>query len=415
MMRSAKKLSPDIHAEPGPREVEVGKPAANSNSGSHFPKFLRWAGLVALIAAGVLFFLDRSSKSEPVATRAPRDVPQLEGRWIRYSPAFAERAGVKFGSVTQGSLSPIVYVTGTVTYDPDKMAAVGARISGRVRSVRKLEGDVVKRGDVLAEIESAELGEAQASLISARAHLAAASANEKREKELAQAKISSFRDAELAAANAAAARAELLATEVRVRAMGGHADSEPGILLLQSPLAGKIVKRDLSRGEFVEPTKTAFKVADLSRVFVELAVFERELPSIRSGDTVDITSPSGPSALVHGKVSYVGDEIDLDTKTAPVRVIVEQPASPLRPGQSVLAKIHTRAKATQVLLLPRDAVTSVDGKSTVFVAHDETSVEPRSVVLGRQDATQVEVSEGVKEGEKVVISGVFALKSEIFR
>lgn len=405
MMQSAEKLTTS-------RDLATG---TAPNTGSGFPRFLRWGLLALLICAGGIFFWARGSRSEHIPQKPPRDVPTLEGKWIRYSAAFAERSGVKFGGVTPGSLSPIVYVTGTVTYDPDKVAAVGARISGRVRSVRKLEGDLVKRHEVLAEIESAELGEAQAALISARAHVAAASANEKREKELAQAKISSYRDAELAAANAAAARAELLAAEGRVRAMGGTADAEPGILLLQSPLAGKVVQRQLSRGQFVEPTLTAFKVADLSRVFIELAVFERELPSIRGGDSVDVTSSSGPSNVVHGTVSYVGDEIDLETKTAAVRVIVEQPASPLRPGQSVLAKIHTRAKATQALLVPRDAVTSVDGKPTVFVAHDETSVEPRAVVLGRQDATQVEVSEGVQAGERVVVSGVFALKSEIFR
>ena len=110
-----------------------------------------------------------------------------------------------------------------------------------------------------------------------------------------------------------------------------------------------------------------------------------------------------------------GDEIDLQTKTAAVRVIVEQPATPLRPGSSVLAKIHTSTPAANVLVLPRDAVTSVDGKTTVFIVHDATSVEPRAISVGRQDAKHVEVLEGVSAGERVVVTGVFALKSEIFR
>jgi membrane fusion protein, heavy metal efflux system len=317
--------------------------------------------------------------------------------------------------VASGELAPIVHVTGTVTFDPDRVAAVGARIAGRVRKVEKLEGDLVKRGDVLAEIESAELGSAQAALISARAHAGAATANEKREKELADAKISSYRDAELAAASAAAARAELSAAETRVHAMGGQPEGEPGVLLLRSPLEGKIVTRNLSRGQFVEPTLTAFKVADLSRVFVELAVFERDVATIRRGDSVDISSATSPGAAVSGKVAYAGDEIDLETKTAAVRVIVDQPATPLRPGQSVLAKIHTQAPVSETLVLPREAVTSVDGKTTVFVAHDATSVEPRVINVGRQDAKHVEILDGVRAGESVAVSGVFALKSEIFR
>jgi multidrug efflux pump subunit AcrA (membrane-fusion protein) len=81
----------------------------------------------------------------------------------------------------------------------------------------------------------------------------------------------------------------------------------------------------------------------------------------------------------------------------------------------VIATIHTSARIEPALVLPREAVTSVDGKWTVFVAHDETSVEPRSIELGRQDGDQVEIANGLKEGERVVVTGVFALKSEIFR
>jgi membrane fusion protein, heavy metal efflux system len=375
---------------------------------------LRWALLALAVVLGVSIWSRAGHSDKPLAKTA-RDVPHLDGRFIRYSTGFAQRAGLTFAAAESGELAPLVHVTGTVTFDPDRVAAVGARIAGRVRKVDKLEGDLVKRGDVLAEIESAELGEAQAALISARAQALAASANEQREKALAEAKISSFRDAELAAASAAAARAELLAAESRVHAMGGRADGEPGVLLLQSPLAGKVVTRNLSRGQFVEPTLTAFKVADLSRVFVELAVFERDVAAIRRGDKVEITPTSGSAAAVSGTVAYAGDEIDLETKTAAVRVIVEQPAIPLRPGQSVLAKIQTQTRAPNALLLPREAVTSVDGKTTVFVAHDATSVEPRALQIGLQDAKHVEVLDGVRAGERVVVSGVFALKSEIFR
>jgi cobalt-zinc-cadmium efflux system membrane fusion protein len=375
---------------------------------------VRWglAGLGVLVA---LLVWNRASHSAKLPDKPARDVPYLDGKWIRYSQGFATRSGLAFGTVAQGQLSPIVHVTGTVTFDPDRVADIGARIAGRVRSVRRLEGDQVQRGDVLAEIESAELGQAQASLISARAHAAAATANEKRERELAEAKISSNREAEMAAAAAAAARAELLAAQSRVHAMGGREAGEPGVLLLQSPLAGKIVARNLSRGQFVEPTLTAFRVADLSRVFIALAVYERDVATIRSGDSVEIAAVSGSAATVRGSVSYAGDEIDLETKTAAVRVIVDQPDTPLRPGQSVLAKIQTSARAQPSLVLSRDAVTSVDGKSTVFVAQGELAVEPRSVKLGRQDASQVEVVEGLRVGERVVVSGVFELKSEIFR
>jgi len=394
------------------------KPAATESANK---KGTLWWVLIIGAAVAVGFVVWNNSRKEsevqePIASDKPaRDVPYMDGQWIRYSAGFAERNKLSFVNVSNGKLSPVVHLTGTVEYDPDRVAAIGARIGGRVRSVMKIEGDRIKIGDVLAEIESAELGAAQAALLSARAAHTAALANGRREKELADAKISSNRDAEVAAAVEASARAELQAAEGRVRAMGGTPNGEPGILQLRSPIEGRVVARHLLRGQFVEPTLTAFKVADLSRVFVELAVFERDVTTIHTGDKVEFIVPGTGHKQVPGRVSYVGDEIDLQTKTAAVRVIVEQPPTPLRPGQSVMATIHTSARAEPTLVLPRDSVTSVDGKWTVFVAHDETSVEPRGIELGRQDGDQVEVVKGLKEGERVVSNGVFALKSEIFR
>ena len=381
---------------------------------------LWWILIIAAAVAVGLVVWNNTRKDaevqEPIASDKPaRDVPYLDGQWIRYSAGFAERNKLSFVAVENGSLSPVVHLTGTVQFDPDRVAAIGARIGGRVRNVLKIEGDRVKSGDVLAEIESAELGAAQAALISARAHHFAALANERREKELASAKISSNREAEVAAAAEASARAELQAAEGRVRAMGGTPNGEPGILQLRSPIDGRVVARHLLRGQFVEPTLTAFKVADLSRVFVELAVFERDVTTIHAGDKVEFSVPGTGHKQVTGRVSYVGDEIDLQTKTAAVRVIVENSPVPLRPGQSVMATIHTSARAEPTLVLPRDSVTSVDGRWTVFVANDETSVEPRAIELGRQDGDRVEIAKGLEEGERVVSNGVFALKSEIFR
>jgi cobalt-zinc-cadmium efflux system membrane fusion protein len=378
------------------------------------------ASLALLAAAFVVaaFFVFRSYSRQPANAEAlpgKRDVPYLDGKWIRYSAEYAKRAEIVFATAEKSSFAPLVSVTGTVTFDAERMAAVGARIAGRVRRILKLEGESVQANDVLAEIESAELGEAQAALVAARAHAEAATANEKREKELADERISARREAELAAANAVAARADLVAAEQKVRALGGSIEGAAGILLLRSPIAGKVIERNVSRGQSVEATHTAFRVADLSRVWVQLAVFERQLSAIRAKDPVDIL-PQGESAKkVTGSIAHIGDVIDLETRTAPVRVVVDNPEVLLRPGQSVLAKIHTSSPAASSLLLPRAAVTSVDGKPTVFVSHDALSVEPRTVALGGQDAEHIEILSGIEPGERIAVAGVFALKSEIFR
>ena len=113
--------------------------------------------------------------------------------------------------------------------------------------------------------------------------------------------------------------------------------------------------------------------------------------------------------VLKGKVAHVGDVIEQETRSGDVRVVVDNVDGSLRPGESVLAKIHTKTAPAPKILLPRDAVISIDGKATVFVAHDDTSVEPRSVTTGSRDGSRV------TPGEKVAVAGVFALKSEIFR
>ena len=168
---------------------------------------------IGLTSAAVIYF----THSEPKASAQPkgdkRDVPYMDGKWIRYSADFAKRQQIEFAAAAEGSLKPMINVTGTVTFDPERVAAIGSRIAGRVSRLYKIEGDTVKAGDLLAEIESADLGQAQASVLAARAHAEAATTNEKREAELAEAKISAHRDAEVAKAQAVSARADLAAAE----------------------------------------------------------------------------------------------------------------------------------------------------------------------------------------------------------
>lgn len=370
---------------------------------------------IVAVVAGVLWFKHGEPTASGAEPPASRDVPYLDGTFIRFSAGFAERAKIQLVQVQEGQLSPMVTVTGTVTFDPRTSASVGARIPGRVRNVRKVEGDQVNAGDVLAEIESAELGKAQADVISARAHLDAALANERREKALAAQQVSTPRDAELATATATAARADVIAADQRVKALGGSVGGETGVLLLTSPIPGRIIERGVSRGQSVEPSHTAFRVADPDHLWIDLSVFERDIGAIHVGDPVDVSPQVDPGTVARGTISYVGDAIDLASRTAPVRVIFEHVNIALRPGQSVLAKIHTPVNPTPRMLVPRTAVTSIDGKPTVFLSHDATCVEPRAVELGAQDGDRVEVASGLKVGERIVNTGIFELKSEIFR
>ncbi|HMI89340.1 MAG TPA: efflux RND transporter periplasmic adaptor subunit [Polyangiaceae bacterium] len=373
------------------------------------------AGMIALALDTASFDWPREARTAGAAPTSEKAL-FLDGRQIRYSADYAKRSRLAFASVERSLLSPVLNVTGTVTFDPERVAAVGARIPGRIRRLCKLEGDTVHAGDVLAEIESAELGKAQARLVAARARADSATVNERREKQLAKAGISSTRDAELAEDNAIRARAELFAAEQRVHAMGGLPERNTfGVLSVRTPIDGKIIERNVWRGQRIEPTHTVFRVADLSRVWVELAVFERQIAAIRPGDRVDLSPASAGSMVLGGVVDHIGDVIDVDTRTAPVRVVVDHPPLILRPGQSVLARIHSSVRSDPSLLVPQNSVTNIDGKRTVFVYRAPDGIEPRTVQVGGHDDKLVEILSGLQAGEDVATSGVMTLTSNVFR
>jgi membrane fusion protein, heavy metal efflux system len=123
----------------------------------------------------------------------------------------------------------------------------------------------------------------------------------------------------------------------------------------------------------------------------------------------------GGEKAVQGRVEHVGDVLDVETRSAVVRVVVANGGGLLRPGQSAHARIHTRGPAGRQLVVPRTVVTRVDGKAMLFVALDPSTVEPRTVTLAAEDGEQVAIATGVEQGDQVVSGGLFALKSEIFR
>lgn len=373
------------------------------------------SGLIALSAVA-LAVRAAGSNGKAAASQPERDVPVQDGSVIRFSSAFAERAGIKTAEARDQPIAPVVEVPGVVGLDPRKVASVGARIQGRVREVHRFAGDEVKAGDALAVIESAELGRAQAEVLKLRAREEAALADEEREQKLLEAKVTSVRDAQAARATAAALRAERLAAEKAVLALGGALTSpEIGTLNLRSPIDGKVLSSKVTRGQFIDPTHTAFEVADLATVWLELSVFERDLPAVREGDEVEFWAQAQPERKLRGRVARLGEVVDSASQSTGVRVEVDNAGRALRPGQGVRARIIAGSGASTRLAIPSEAIITVDGKPTVFVAKDAQTVEVRPISVGPSGQALTAVLEGLRAGETVIASGVFALKSEIFR
>lgn len=387
----------------------------------HGRRWLPWslgaAALVALAAGAIL--LGRGPRP---FHGEPSDAPTTDGHVIVLTPTYRQRIGLETVPVRQAPLAPVVKAIGTVTFDPEYVAAVGTRLKGLVRNVVRFEGDVVKKGDLLAEIDSPELGSAQASVLMYRAQAKAAEKNQAREQDLASRGLTTAREVEDASATLEEYRAKLGAAEQQVSALGGGRIGDGkgagaiGAHQLRSPLDGTVVERYVSAGQSVESHLTAFRVANLDHLWVELAVFERNLPGIKKGDRVEIQPLSSVDAPILGQVAHVGDQIDPTTRTADVRVVVNNKDRELRSGQAVSAKIQASgAQRAAVAQVPLQAITYVDGKPTVFVAETDLRIVVTPVELGDADGEDRHVISGLSIGQKVVTGGVFALKSELFR
>ncbi len=379
-------------------------------------KRLIYFGVGGVVVAALIAVVVRNATAvEPAPVAVERTTPWLESGVIHYPAAFATREKIAFGSAEETVLTPNLYVTGEVTWDARRVAAIGARIEGRLRAVHKFEGEEVAQGEVLAELESVELGKAQAEVLKARAREQVAKIDTERERKLADAKISPERDAQFAQANLEGLVAERVAAEKGVEALGGTVGGETGVLKLRSPIAGRVVELKARRGQTVSPTDTVLTIADLKRVWVELTVFERDVPGVREGDTVEIRLPADKAHSYTGTVAYVSEAIDREKRSGHVRVELDNADGRLRSGLSVTALIHTSGPRESRLTIPKSAVTRIDGKPTVFVVAGTNAVEPRDLKLGPEDTDDVAVIEGLKAGEKVVTSGVLALKAEVFR
>ncbi|HET9957307.1 MAG TPA: efflux RND transporter periplasmic adaptor subunit [Polyangiaceae bacterium] len=376
-------------------------------------------GLAATSGLAVAVWAWPKGASSALAAEAP-DVPRAEGKRVMFSDNYAKRIALETVSVGTHDVVPAVSVVGTVDFDPEYVARVGTRLRGVVRSVSKFEGARVKRGDVLASIDSPELGDAQASVASLRAEFNALARSRDREQALSARNLTTPREAEEATAQASRSQALLQAAEQRVSALAGRAASpkaQLGVHDVTSPLDGVVVERHVAKGQLVSSDHFAFLIANLDHLWVELSVFERHLPGIKVGDEVELRSNSSAHAEpVKGRVARVGAVLEAESRSAQVRVELKNEQRRFVPGQSVVAVIRaTAAEADDVPTVPHSAVVFVDGVPTVFVADSPTSVLVTEVELGESNGQVLHVKRGLSADQRVVTRGATALRNELFR
>jgi cobalt-zinc-cadmium efflux system membrane fusion protein len=346
---------------------------------------------------------------------------------VTLSPKMLARVKITTTVVEERVLAPELETTGQVDFEQDLLAHVTPRIPGRVHEVFATLGDQVDKGQVLLVIDSIELGQVKATFLQARAQEDLARQNYERERGLYADRISS--EQEMLAAKAAhlEAQARLQNAEETLHLYGirnseivalMHAGTRASLLPVRAPLGGRVVEKHVTVGELVTPERMLFSIADLSRVWIWIDVYERDLKRVHLEDDVHIEVDASPGQAFGGKVSYLSAHVDADTRTVRARVDVENPAGQLRPGMFARVRISdphqlSEGEQPQSLVVPEDCVQRDGNEFIVFVALGQNRFERREVTLGRKGQGFIEVVSGLHNGEAVVSEGVFLLKSEV--
>jgi len=287
-------------------------------------------------------------------------------------------------------------------------------VPGQIDEVRVSLGDSVEVNQVLATMRSVALGEARSSVANARAAVEVARSNFVRQEELKREGIGSQRAYLEAQGVLRGTESDLAAANERLHVYGGRKGSG-STTTIRSPLSGVVIERHATPGEVVSDGSSLFMVSDLSRVWVVGRVYEQDVAAARIGAPVVVSLQAYPGKLWEGEVSYVSHTLDPHTRTLDVRVELDNPDGTLRPGLFGRISLSPDAdSAAQVPVIPQSAVQRIDGQTMVFVATDEVGVfVPTFVTLGARARGKVEVRDGVAEGDPVVVSGAFTLKSEL--
>jgi cobalt-zinc-cadmium efflux system membrane fusion protein len=377
---------------------------------------------IALICALMAGSPACGKQPEETPAARPAPVPERSGL-LRLMPEETSRMALEVSPVSRGEFRAHREFPAAVQPNENELAEVTTLIRGRVVKVYVDVGTDVKKGTLLAMLHSTDLGVAEGAYLKAAARLHEAELVYERAKDLHEHKAVSLAELQRREAEMKTARAEARETHNRLELLGvpqqelDRLNREHTIkadMPLRAPFDGRVIMRNITRGEVVETQQKLFTVADLSDVWVVGNVPEKDVQFIRQDQKVDVIASAYPHALFSGTITYIGDVLDPATRTMRLRVTVPNADRLLKPEMFATIRVYA-APSPDALTVPLAAVQNGPAGKTVFVRRGPDEFEVRTVKLGNEQGEIVTVVEGLKEGEQVVTKGSFALKSEMER
>ncbi len=349
--------------------------------------------------------------------RGHTEVVELTPEGLTNAQVTVERASVD-------TFAPHLRIAAEIQADPERMAHVGARASGRVVAILVRLGDTVRRGQAIAEIDTVELHQVSMEFLTAVARAREANDNLARQQELVRERVGAQADLRRAEADAAAASAALREgeehlhflglTEGQIRQLRARTSHGEARSTVRAPIDGRVESVHVALGQVVDGTEHLVTLAQLDTVWAAMRVYERDAADVRAGTAVEVTTPGAPGATFRGTVGFVSSIVDPITRTFEARASLVNTDALLRPGMSATAIVAVRAAPSQ-LWIPVESVQAHEGDRVVFVQVGERRFSPRSVRIGEERNGWVPVLEGIAVGDPVVMHGAFTLRGELER
>lgn len=389
------------------------------------------AAMLAMCVLAIACGRDAEEKSKD-ASDGMADMPGMNdgsaaSAFVTFTPAQITHGRVKWEAPRQAVMAGAVEVPGQLVLNEDRTARLAASAQARVLAVHVSPGQRVTRGTRLVTLQSheanmalADVAKATAELSSRRAAAAYAKAARDRADRLLALKAIPRQDYERAIADDQLAQADVAQAEAELQRARSNAaqlgvDLSDGSMTLRSPLAGVVTTRNAVPGAVVSAGDPLVTVTDPASLWLAVALPEGSVAGVRVGSSLGFAVASYPADTFRAVIQSVSATFDSATRSLPVRGVVSNSRSRLRPEMFARVWVEGGARS-MAITVPDSALQRLDAKDVVFVAHPDgkggARFEKRDVELGGRSAGWTAIVRGVRADEAVVVQGAFAVKAE---
>lgn len=387
--------------------------------------------LVLLIGLLAAISISRSEKQQTDSHHEHGEKPEehnqedhedekIADKILNLSPEAAQKSGIHTSEVKGRTLSLDLELSGQVILNSDKVAHVVPQIKGIVREVNKSLGDKVRKGELLAILNSRELADAKQEYIESVHHLELMGSGYRREKQLWDKQINSEEDflksqhaLEEAKIQNYASRQKLLTlglSEHEVSSLELNPRQELANYKIRSPFSGTIIEKHVSIGEALKEDSLLFIIADLSVLWADITVYAKDLEYIKPGQEI-IIKANDLNLQSKSKIFYLGPVIGAETRSAKAHALILNPESLWRPGLFITASAAGEKKQVS-MAVKTDSIHNINDQEYVFIKNGNT-YKAKEVVIGRKSNEWTEIISGLRQGEQYVSENSYILKADL--